>query len=115
MTDANMSKKITLKITKKKEPKLDNVLFTNIVTKSKQIMEYNNNKMISVKHIKFAIKELFDSMKSEKYITKCKALLDEFEDSNLKPTNFKSLKKKIKNIYNSRIYDKTVVFLCGLI
>jgi hypothetical protein len=54
-------------------------------------------------------------MKSEKYITKCKALLDEFEDSNLKPTNFKSLKKKIKNIYNSRIYDKTVVFLCGLI
>ena len=115
MIKAKMSKKITLKITKKINPKLDDVLFTNIVTKSKQIMEYNNNKMISVKHIKFAIKELFNSTEAEKYIKECKINLESFEDSNKKPTNFKTIKKKIKNLYNSRIYDKTVVFLCGLI
>jgi|LauGreDrversion2_6_1035139.scaffolds.fasta_scaffold294080_1 hypothetical protein len=110
-----MSKTIRLKITKKKEPKFNDVLFTNIVTKSKQIMEYNNNKMISVKHIKFAIKELFNSTEAEKYITECKALVDAFEDDNQKPTNFKSIKKKLKNNNNSRVYDKSVVFLCGLV
>jgi hypothetical protein len=115
MINANMSKKITLKITKKKDPKLDDVFFTNIVTKSKQIMVYNNNKMISVKHIKFAIKELFNSTEAEKYITECKMSLESFEDGNKKPTNFKTIKKKIKNLYNSRIYDNTVVFLCGLV
>jgi hypothetical protein len=114
MTEAKMSKKITLKITKKKDPKLEDVLFTNIVTKSKQIMKYNNNKMISVKHIKFAIKELFNIVEAEKYITECKTKLDSFEDGDKKPPNFKTIKKKIKYIYNSRIYDNTVVFLCGL-
>ena len=115
ITNVNMSKTIRLKITKKKEPKFNDVLFMNIVTKSKQIMEYNNKRMISVKHIKFAIKELFNSTEAEKYITECKALLDGFEDCNKKPTNFKTIKKKIKNIYKSRIYEKTIVFLCGLI
>jgi hypothetical protein len=115
MTEAKMSKKITLKITKKKDPKLEDVLFTNIVTKSKQIMKYNNNKMISVKHIKFAIKELFNIVEAEKYITECKTKLDSFEDGDKKPPNFKTIKKKIKYIYNSRIYDNTVVFLCGLV
>jgi hypothetical protein len=113
MTDSKMSKKITLKITKKKDLKIDDVLFTNIVTKSKQIMEYNNKKMISVKHIKFAITEIFNIIDAKIYIAKCKRILDNFEDYNKKPSNFKIIKKKIKNIYNSRIYDKTVVFLCG--
>jgi len=115
MTDANMSKKITLKITKKKDPKIDDVYFTNIVTKSKQIMEYNNKKMISVKHIKLAIKELFNIDEAKKYITECKTLLHSFEDGDQKPTNFKIIKKKIKNIYKSRIYEKIVVFLCGFV
>ena len=110
-----MSKTIRLKITKKKEPKFNDVFFMNIVTKSKQIMEYNNKKMISVKHIKFAIKELFNIVEAEKYITECKTKLDSFEDGDKKPPNFKTIKKKIKYIYNSRIYDNTVVFLCGLV
>jgi hypothetical protein len=109
-----MSKKITLKITKK-DQKIDNERFINIVAKSKQIMEYNNKKMISVKHIKLAIKDLFNILESKIYITKCKSILDNFEDYNNKPINFKIMKKRIKKIYNGRIYDRTVVFLCGLV
>jgi hypothetical protein len=115
MAAIKMSNKITLKITKKKDPKIYDVRFTNIVTKSKQIMEYNNKKMISVKHIKLAIKELFNIGEAKKYITECKTLLHNFEDEDQKPANFKIIKKKIKNIYKSRIYEKTVVFLCGFV
>jgi hypothetical protein len=109
-----MSKKITLKITKKGQ-KIDDERFSNIVTKSKQIMKYNNKKMISVKHIKLAITELFNIVEAKIYIVKCKKTLDNFEDGNIKPINFKNMKERVKKIYNSRIYDNTVVFLCGLV
>jgi hypothetical protein len=110
MADTQMSKIIKLKITKRS----DDTHFNNILTKSKQIMEYNDKKMISDKHIKLAIKELFNNMEAKKYIDQCKTILYKFEDDNKKPENFTSIKKKIKKICNSRIYEKTVVFCSGL-